>query len=354
MQLSDTETSPADGLLRISKPYLLFLGDITDPLDAKTAFGLRDWCREDCIGELRLPHCRVTTGLPSLAPAEAYRRGARSLVIGVASFGGRVPVQWIPTLREALEAGLDLVSGMHTRLAHIETLRAAAQRHGRALHDVRHFGLPIPVATGTRRSGMRVLTVGTDCALGKKYTALAISAELKRRGVSVTFRATGQTGILIAGAGVAVDAVAADFIAGAAELLTPAAAPDHWYVIEGQGSILHPSYGGVSLGLLHGSQPDAFIACHDPRRSTIAGMEEFPIGSIEELIDLTIRLGRLTNPRIQCVGISLNTSAMNAMNREAVLDEYEQRIGLPAFDPMATRIDRVVDRLLRLYPSVAS
>src|SRR5690606_9911639 len=171
-------------------PYLLFLGDVRDTTHAKTAFGLRDWAPHLCIGECALPGVTVTTGLPRLTPAEARKRGARSLVIGVACEGGAIAPAWIPLLVEALEAGLDLVSGMHTRLEEVPQLAAAAKRHSRRLVDVRVPPSGLPVATGRKRSGKRLLTVGTDCALGKKYTALVLTREFNARGVHADFRAT--------------------------------------------------------------------------------------------------------------------------------------------------------------------
>ena len=150
--------------------------------------------------------------------------------------------------------------------------------------------------------------MGTDCALGKKYTALAIARAFKARGQAVDFRATGQTGILISGGGMPMDAVVSDFEAGAAELLSPAADPAHWDVIEGQGSLFHPAYAAVSLGLLHGSQPDVLVVCHQPGRKFVLGHDDFPLPSLAETIDLNLRLGRRTNPAIRCGGISLNTA----------------------------------------------
>src|ERR1700722_12705557 len=156
-------------------PYLIFLGDAHEPRLAKTAFGLRDWAAERCVGEWSMPGSGLTTGLPVLTPAEAYARGARALVIGVAPVGGAITQAWIPSLLEALGAGLDLISGMHTRLGDSPALKEAAARAGRRLIDVRTPPPSIAVATGRKRSGKRLLTVGTDCALGKKYTALALA-----------------------------------------------------------------------------------------------------------------------------------------------------------------------------------
>src|SRR5262245_6957703 len=168
------EASPLD----LPQPYLLFLGDVTEPAFAKTAFGLRDWARDRCVGELGCSPDAISLGLPKLSPAQARAKGARSLLIGVANVGGRIVESWMPSLLEALEAGLDIVSGMHTRLESTPALKSAAERLNRRLIDVRTPPSSIPIATGRKRSGKRLLTVGTDCALGKKYTALAIARAL--------------------------------------------------------------------------------------------------------------------------------------------------------------------------------
>ncbi len=328
----------------LPQPYLLFLGDAREAGYAKTAFGLRDWAPNLCVGEFALSGSTVSTGLPAMSPAEAHAKGARSLVIGVANYGGTILPSWIEALADALACGLDIVSGMHDPLGRIPALREAAALHGRRLIDVRVPPAGIPVATGRKRSGMRLLTVGTDCALGKKYTALALSRGLSARGVDAEFRATGQTGIMISGRGIPMDAVVADFEAGAAELLSPDAAPDHWDVIEGQGSLFHPAYAAVSLGLLHGSQPDVVVVCHLPGRTTIQGLPDYAVPSLEDTIDLTLRLGRRTNPSIRCAGISLNTAHLDDGERQRVLREASAATGLPAADPM--RPDPAFDALV--------
>jgi uncharacterized NAD-dependent epimerase/dehydratase family protein len=318
----------------LPQPYLLFLGDTVEPGYAKTAFGLRDWARDKCVGEFALPTATVTTGLPQLTPWEAHAQGARSIVIGVANSGGFIAESWLPALVEALEAGLDIVSGMHARLADVPELRDAANRLGRRLVDVRCPPANIPIGTGLRRSGKRLLTVGTDCALGKKYTALSIARSMQTRGLDADFRATGQTGIMIAGRGMPMDAVVADFAAGAAEILSPAAADDHWDVIEGQGSLLHPVFAGVTLSLLQGSQPDVFVVCHDPTRERLLGDEAFAVPSVDEIIDLTIRLGSRTNPAIRVGGISFNTSSLAGDDAQRLMANESARLGLPIADPM--------------------
>jgi uncharacterized NAD-dependent epimerase/dehydratase family protein len=329
------------GIAELPSPYLLFLGDVTERGYAKTAFGLRDWAGSRCIGEWSCAGATVSTGLPRYTPKDARARGARAIVIGVANSGGVIGPAWIPALVEALESGLDVISGMHAKLSAIEPLRQAAERHGRRLIEVRTPPSNIPIATGRKRLGRRLLTVGTDCALGKKYTALA-------RGVPVDFRATGQTGILIAGGGIPMDAVVADFAAGAAEMLTPDAAAEHWDVIEGQGSLFHPAYAGVSMALLHGSQPDVFVVCHEPGRERILGHPDFAIPSLAETIDLTLRIGRRTNPGIRCAGVSLNTENLDAASATRLFAQERERLNLPVADPMrgGTEFDVLVSACL--------
>lgn len=336
------------GTIELPQPYVLFLGDTTIAGFAKTAFGLRDWAPDKCVGEIRLAGATVTTGLDAVTPAEAYARGARALVIGVANQGGVIPPSWRASLVEALEAGLDLVAGMHMRLADIPELADAAHRLGRQLFDVRVPPPQIPVGTGRKRSGKRLLTVGTDCALGKKYTALALARAFQARGVDTDFRASGQTGIMIAGGGIPMDAVVSDFEAGAAELLSPDAAPGHWDVIEGQGAITHPSYAAVSLGLLHGSQPDIFVVCHEPGRTEMLGTAGYALTSVEEIVELTVRLGRRTNPDIRCGGFSFNTSALDEAEAAALMARESERLGLPVADPIrgGRAFDALVDSCL--------
>lgn len=324
----------AVAVLELPRPYLLFLGDLTEAPYGKTAFGLRDWARDLCVGEYALPTATVTTGLPRMTPAAAHFEGARALVIGVANRGGVLHPSWLPALIESLEAGLDIVSGMHGRLADNYDLDMAAKQFGRRLIDVRRPPQNIPIASGRKRSGKRLLTVGTDCALGKKYTALALSRAFSTRGVDADFRATGQTGILIAGSGMPLDAVIADFAAGAAEMLSPAAPAAHWDVVEGQGSLFHPSYAGVSLALLHGTQPDVIVLCHEQGREHILGLPDYPIPSLEEAIEVHLLMARRTNPRVRCAGVSLNTSGLSDERARALLAQQRARLELPVADPV--------------------
>ncbi|KQM97307.1 EBNA-1 nuclear protein [Sphingobium sp. Leaf26] len=335
-------------MLVLPRPYLLFLGDATERGFAKTALGLADWAPDLCIGEYGLPGCTVTAGLPQLTPAEARAMGARALVIGVANVGGVIPDQWMDALVEALEQGFDLVSGMHAKLASFPRLAHVAAQQGRKLIDIRMPPRGIPIATGRKRSGKRLLTVGTDCALGKKYTALAIADGLRARGVDADFRASGQTGIMIAGSGMPMDSVVSDFLAGAAEILSPDAPKEHWDVIEGQGSLFHPAYATVSLGLLHGSQPDVFVVCHEVGRTEILGVSGYSLPSIAQVIEQTIAMGRLTNPAIRCAGISLNTASLDAVGAAAEIDRLSAELGYPVADPIrrGPAFDRLLDACL--------
>ena len=203
--------------MELRTPYLLFLGDAHDQLAAKTSAGVAHWRPEWCVGQFRLPGCGADLYLPDLTIEEAASRGAKTVIVGIANRGGVIAEKWLPPLLSALDHGMDLASGLHRRLSDVPALKERAARFGRQLNDVRHPTRDFDVASGKKRSGKRLLTVGTDCSLGKMYTALAIEREMRKRGMKADFRATGQTGILIAGSGVSVDAVIADFISGATE-----------------------------------------------------------------------------------------------------------------------------------------
>lgn len=331
-------------------PYLLFLGDVTELAAAKTAAGILQWRPELCVAQVRVPGGTVDLGLPEMSPSAAAQRGAKTMILGIANAGGFIPDSWIPVIIAALEAGLDVAAGMHTRLADLPVIRDTAKRLGRTLHDVRQPTQSFPPGNGRKRSGRRLLTVGTDCAVGKKYTALAIEKSMRARGMKADFRATGQTGIFISGRGVAVDSVVADFISGAAEWLSPANDADHWDVIEGQGTLFHPAYAGVTLGLIHGSQPDALVVCHEPVRRSLVGFDHYPVANLEECIAATVHAARLTNPAARAVGVAINTSRMTEQQIEASITEIEKQTGLPCRDPIRHGMDRIVDHVQKLWP----
>jgi uncharacterized NAD-dependent epimerase/dehydratase family protein len=332
----------------IETPYLLFLGDATDQLTAKVAQGIKDWRPDFAVGQFRMDGCKADMGLTDMSLDEALEAGAKTLVIGVANRGGKISPEWRHVLAEALLKGFDLASGLHNLLADEPELFEIARAEGRSLHDVRVPSVDYPIATGTKRTGKRCLAVGTDCSVGKMYTALAMDAVMQARGMKATFRATGQTGILITGDGVPLDAVIADFMAGAIEWLTPDNDADHWDLIEGQGSLFHASYSGVTLALVHGGQPDALILCHEPTRSHMRGLPDYSLPSLEELRDLSLTLARRVNPDVTVVGISVNTQHMTDEEAKAYLAGLETRMGLPAVDPFRHGADRLVDALSAL------
>ena len=331
------------GQIEIPKPYLIFMGDVTTPMYAKTGAGLRDWAPTDCIGQVRLTPETVDLGLADMTLAEGHGKGARTVVVGSAPIGGSISDTWIRHLCDALEMGMNVASGMHQRLADDQVMSAAARDSAARIFDVRHTSIELPIATGLPRGGKRLLTVGTDCAQGKKYTALSICRAATARGLDVDFRATGQTGILISGAGIPMDGVKSDFLAGAAELLSPDANDGHWDVIEGQGSLFHPAYAGVTLGLLHGSQPDLMVLCHNPKMTELGGFPGIPVTPLDQAIEWYETAARLTSPNARVAAISLRTDQLSEEEGRAAIDEISQETGLACFDPIKTGVDAVVE-----------
>lgn len=334
-----------ENVISIQKPYAIYLGDARDAKFAKTGLGVIEWRREFCVGQVRSPDCGIDGGLPDLPIEALSAAGVKSLILGVASIGGDLPQAWQADLANAAQQGVDIVSGGHIRLADLPGVREVSQKSGARLIDVRTPPANLPIGKGEKRGGKRLLTVGTDCAVGKKYTALAIARGLEERGANADFRASGQTGIIIAGRGVPIDAVISDFLSGAAEILSPDNDADHWDVIEGQGSLFHPGYAAVSLGLLHGSQPDAIVVCHEAGRRHIHGWPDYKVPDIDVCIQRNLELGGMTNPKIKCVGISVNTSALLENQRTKYLDEMSQRFGLPCVDPIFSGAAAICDRL---------
>ena len=332
----------------IETPYLLFLGDAPDQLAAKVAQGIKDWRPENAVGQFRMPGCKADLGLSDMTLAEGKAAGAKTLVIGVANRGGVISQAWKDVLIEALGMGYDLASGLHNLLANEGDLVAASQVNGQTLHDVRVPNVQYPIADGKKRTGKRVLAVGTDCSIGKMYTALALDKAMQEKGMKSTFRATGQTGILITGNGVPLDAVIADFMAGAVEYLTPDNDADHWDIIEGQGSLYHVSYSGVTLALIHGGQPDALIVCHEPTRQTMRGLPEYKLPTIQQVIDLALPLARVANPACVVAGISINTQHLGEQEALDYCARVEAEMGLPTVDPYRHGAGRLAEALADL------
>lgn len=330
---------------RWDPPYLLYLGNAPDDLAAKTARGVAFWRPERCIGQLRGDACQTTIGLPDMDIATAAAQGARTLIVGVANAGGIMDEATVATVIAALEAGLDVASGLHAHLADHPTIAATAARLGRSLFDAR-VPPETPVGNGRKRAGKRLLAVGTDCSVGKMYTTLALEKAMQARGLPADFRATGQTGIFIAGGGVPIDAVIADFISGGVEHLSPSREDGGWDLIEGQGSLFHPSFAGVSMGLLHGAQADALVMCHEPTRTHMRGLPHYPVPELEACMAANLAAARLTNPDVRFVGIAINTSALDQDDATALCADLETRFGMPCQDPVRMGVERIIDQLI--------
>ena len=331
--------------MTIQQPYVLFLGDAPDPLAAKVAQGIKDWRPGLSIGQITLPGCKADMGLKNLSIKEAVSMGAKTLVIGVANRGGIISDKWKDVLKEAIISGLDIASGLHNLLRDESELVNLAKIHNTNLIDVRVPNVEYPIANGIKRSGKRCLAVGTDCSIGKMYTAISLEKEMKNKGLKATFRATGQTGILITGDGVPLDAVIADFMAGSIEHLTPDNDEDHWDIIEGQGSLYHPSYSGVTMALVHGGQPDALILCHEPTRSHMRGLPSYTLPTLKELNDTAIKLAKVVNKNVKVIGVSVNTSNMENEKALEYLKQVEEEMKLPTVDPVLTGTSRLVEEL---------
>jgi len=331
--------------VEIHSPYLLFLGDARDQLAAKTANGVRVWRPDWCLGQLRLPGCNADCGVPDMSIEEAAAAGVKTVILGVANRGGVIPESWTSELVKAVGLGMDIASGLHTRITEIPELAAAAKANGRALHDVRQPTQDFDVANGIKRQGKRLLTVGTDVSVGKMFTTLAIEKEMRARGMKADFRATGQTGIFIAGSGVSIDAVIADFISGAVEWLAPENEPDHWDLIEGQGSLFNVSYAGVTIGLIHGAQPDALVVCHEAGRPHMRGMPHFPLIDIPTCIEANLQAARLTNPDVKCVGASINTVNLSETEARDFCKRVSDETGLPTVDALRDGVAAIVDNI---------
>ena len=331
----------------IKTPYLLFLGDAPDQLAAKVAQGIRDWRPDISIGQIKLPNCKADLNLKNYTLEEAKEIGAKTLVIGVANRGGKFSDSWKKTLCRALDLKLDIASGLHNLLSDEKDLLNLSKQNNCNLIDVRVPKDQFPIGNGKKRTGKRCLTIGTDCSVGKMYSSLAIEKEMRSRGMKVSFRATGQTGILISGKGIPLDAIVADFMAGAVETLSPNNDDDHWDIIEGQGSLFHVSYSGVTMALIHGGQPDHIILCHEPTRTHMRGLPHYDVPTLDALYQLVLPLAKISNPNCKISGICINTKNMDHLEAEDLKNEIEKAFKLPTVDPFVDGTKKIVDRLVQ-------
>ena len=323
--------------------------------NAKTAHGVIRYSRDDIAAVVDRDHASsdVAEVLPELqrsvpivaSVTEGLQHSPTSLLLGVATPGGWIPAEWRPWIIEAIENRLEIVSGLHVFLSDDAEFVELAQEHGVRLWDVRRPPDDIPLFSGKSLEIPQriVLTVGSDCAVGKKTTALEVAAAGSDRGVATEFVATGQTGVLIAGRGIAVDRVIADFLPGAAEKLVCEADPESQVlVVEGQGSLWHPAYAGVTLGLLHGSAPEVLILCHQVGRDAIEEPPFSKLPSLTEMIEVYERMTRSVRPaRAAC--ISLNCKGLSPDEARAAKEEVEAETGLPVADVWAGEAPRLWD-----------
>ncbi len=332
-----------------------------DPHYGKTARGVLRYRREDVVAILDSTRAgEAEEGVPIVATVEeALPLEPTTALVGVVTQGGRFPADWRALLVECAGHGLDLENGLHVRLTDYPDVVEAAQRHGVELRDLRRPPDDVSTATGANLDvpATIVLSVGTDCAIGKMTMLLELDLEARRRGLASVFVPTGQTGIAIAGWGIAVDAVVSDFVAGAAERLVVEghARGGELLWVEGQGSILHPVYSGVTLGLYHGSAPHLLVLCHEAGRTEVegAGGGPHPLPPLSEWVDLHERMALRARPaRVACV--ALNTRFLDEAAARRAIADAEDETGLPADDPVRFGAARLVDAVLALKPSAAA
>jgi D-glutamate N-acetyltransferase len=337
----------------VSRPRRLLIlaeGKSGDPHFGKTARGVMRYRPEQVVAVLdSRSHAATVDGFPRVATvADALTYEPTTALVGVATQGGRFPPAWRELLKDCVEAGLDLENGLHEFVSNDPELVELATQHGAELRDLRRppAGLDVPSGANLAHSAKTILTVGSDCAIGKMTVALELDLEAKRRGIRSEFVPTGQTGIAIAGWGIAVDAVVADFIAGAAERLVVEGVERGGEVlfVEGQGSLLHPAYSGVTLGLIHGSAPHGYVLCHMGGATLVDGDQRYPIPPLAELVTLHERISLLPRPAaVYCVAV--NTRHLDDRAARRAVAEAEEATGLPADDPVRFGAGKLVDAL---------
>ncbi len=337
----------------MSRPRRLLIlaeGRSSDPHYGKTAYGVLRYRPEQVVAILDSTHAgEEQSGFPVVATVgEAMRYSPTVALVGVATQGGRFPPAWRELLRDSIDAGLDVENGLHEFLTHDDELVALARDRGVELRDLRlpPDGLNVPTGANLTHGATTVLTVGSDCAIGKMTVSLELDREARRRGIASVFVPTGQTGIAIAGWGISVDAVVSDFVAGAAErlVLEGVERGGELLFVEGQGSLLHPAYSGVTLGLIHGAAPHAYVLCHQAGQTVVDENDGFPMPPLAELVDLHERISLLARPAA-VRAIALNTRHLDEREARAAVLAAEADTGLPADDPVRFGAAKLVDAL---------
>jgi uncharacterized NAD-dependent epimerase/dehydratase family protein len=335
--------------LESRKRYLVLAeGKSGDPHYGKTARGVIRYSPHPVVAVVDSTRAGETMdGIPVVATVgDALPFEPTTAIVGVATQGGRFPPAWRELLKSAIAGGLDVESGLHEFISEDPELRELAERHDVELRDLRKPppGLSVPTGANLEVPATIVLTVGSDCAIGKKTVAVELDLEARSRGLASVFVPTGQTGIAIAGWGIAVDAVISDFLAGAAEWLVVEGARrgGELLFVEGQGSLVHPAYSGVTLGLVHGSAPHFFVLCHKAGATEVEGFPGHPLPSLPELVELHERISLPARPAT-VAAIAVNTAGLHdEAAREAIADAAAET-GLPADDPVRFGAGRLVD-----------
>jgi uncharacterized NAD-dependent epimerase/dehydratase family protein len=336
--------------------YVILTQGRTHPTPAKMAAGILRYHPErvaalldnETAGRDTGEIMGVGRGIPIVGTLkEAIGMGANALLTGITPPGGQLPIEWRRLILEAIAAGLDVVSGLHTFLKEDEEFSGAARAHRVSLFDLRRppDELTVNGCRAKSLANLRVHTVGTDCNCGKKVTALEIDQALRQQGERSTFIATGQTGILISGRGIALDRVISDFVAGAAERLVLENADYDYLIIEGQGSLVHPLYSGVTLGMLHGFMPQALILCHQLGRRIMRGSADTPVPTLETMIDLYERITLPVYPA-KVIGIAINSMEVDESTARREIEETEKRLNLPATDVVRLGADKLARAVL--------
>ena len=334
------------------KRYLILAEGLShDPHYGKTARGVVDYGHVPVVALLDSRRAGETyKGIPIVATVnDALCFGPTTALVGVATQGGRFPPEWRTLLRSCVAKGLDVENGLHQHLTDDAELVELAARHGVALRDLRvpPPDLNVPTGANLELDARIVLTVGSDCAIGKMTVALELDREARRRGLASQCVPTGQTGIAIAGWGISIDAVVADFVAGAAERLVVegAARGGRLLWVEGQGSLVHPAYSGVTLGLIHGSTPHAFVLCHKVGETEVVGYPGHRLPSLAELIELHERIA-LPRRKARVLAVVLNTHGLDERDARAAVAAAEEETGLPADDPVRFGAAKLADALI--------
>ena len=341
---------------RPEKQYLILAEEKSaDPHYGKTARGVLRYSPHPTVAILDSTRAGEShEGVPVVATVEeALAFEPTTALVGVATQGGRFPPAWRELLRASVAAGLDVENGLHQFLSDDPELVALAKREGVELRDLRKppADLNVPTGANLEVDARIVLTVGSDCAIGKMTVSLELDREAQTRGLRSVFVPTGQTGIAIAGWGISVDAVVSDFLAGAAErLVVEGAEKGDLLWVEGQGAILHPIYSGVTVGLIHGSAPHLYVLCHEVGRTVVEGdPTASPIVSLAELVDLHERMSLKLRPA-KVAAIALNTSSVSEEEARSAVAAAEEETGLPADDPVRFGAGKILDAVLKLAP----